>query len=59
MNNDLVGTLSMHASWCSQARGTLQPNWFVFPLSNRVKPLDPTGYRHEDGVGKCQKSRKR
>ena len=42
MNNDLVGTLSMHASWYSQARGAPQPNWFVFPFSNRVKPVDPT-----------------
>jgi integrase len=42
MNSDLVGTLSMHASWYTQALGAPQPNWFVFPFSNRVKPVDPT-----------------
>jgi len=34
MNSDLVETLSMHASWYTQALGAPQPNWFVFPFSS-------------------------
>ena len=42
MNGDFFETISMHASWYRQEFGAIQPDWFVFPLSNRVKPIDPT-----------------
>jgi integrase len=42
MNAELFETLSMHASWYTQEFGVTQPDWLVFPFSNRVKPIDPT-----------------
>lgn len=42
MNQDLYATLSMHASWYAKRFGPLQPDWYVFPRSNRAQPTDPT-----------------
>jgi len=33
--------LTQHVSWCVTKLGPLQPNWYVFPLSNRLALKDP------------------
>ena len=34
--------LEQHAAWCARKLGPIQPEWHVFPLSNRIKPVDPS-----------------
>jgi integrase len=38
----LSAVLDSHASWYAEKLGPIQPGWFVFPFSNRRKPVDPT-----------------
>jgi|SRR5579872_23888 len=38
----LKAVLGQHAAWCASKLGPLQPDWYVFPLSNRLAPKDPT-----------------
>jgi integrase len=42
MSANLKAVLSAHASVCAAKLGELHPDWFVFPLSNRVAFKDPT-----------------
>jgi integrase len=42
MSVHLYSTFATHAGWLSQKLGPLQQDWFVFPFSNRVRPVDPT-----------------
>jgi integrase len=37
----LRAVLSTHATWYSGIFGPLQPNWYVFPKSQRIRPVDP------------------
>jgi len=34
--------LEQHAAWCARKLGPIQPDWYVFPRSNRTKPVDAT-----------------
>ena len=38
----LLVVMAAHARWYVSEFGPLQPEWYVFPFSNRVKPIDPT-----------------
>jgi integrase len=38
----LAAVLSTYASWYESKLGPIEPEWYVFPLSNRGKPLDST-----------------
>jgi integrase len=42
MTASLKAALEQHAAWCVSKRGPLQPDWYVFPLSNRLAVRDPT-----------------
>jgi integrase len=42
MSANLKAVLSTHASVCAAKLGKLHPDWFVFPLSNRLAFKDPT-----------------
>ncbi len=42
MSANLKAVLSTHASFCATKLGKLHPDWFVFPLSNRLTFKDPT-----------------
>jgi integrase len=42
MNGDLFETISMYACWYRQEFSEARSEWYVFPFSNRVKPIDPT-----------------
>lgn len=42
MNQDLYATFDMHAAWYLSQFGERRPEWYVFPFSNRMKPIDPT-----------------
>jgi integrase len=42
MSANLNAVLNQHATWCAAKLGPVQPDWFVFPLSNRIAPKDPT-----------------
>jgi integrase len=42
MSQDLRGAMEHHASVCAQALGPLQPDWYVFPASNRTRLVDGT-----------------
>ncbi len=42
MSASLKAVLSTHASACAAKLGELHPDWFVFPLSNRLPFKDPT-----------------
>jgi integrase len=42
MSAALRFALEHHASWYASKLGTIEPDWYVFPRSNRVKPEDPT-----------------
>lgn len=33
--------LEQHAAFCARKLGPLQQDWYVFPLSNRTRPIDP------------------
>jgi len=41
MSDDLHATLAGHAEWITEKLGAIKPDWYVFPFSNRVKPVDP------------------
>jgi integrase len=41
MSAVLRSALERHAAWCTGKLGPIPPEWFVFPLSNRIKPVDP------------------
>ena len=34
--------LEQHAAFCARKLGPLQPDWYIFPLSNRTRPIDAT-----------------
>jgi integrase len=34
--------LERHICWLASKLGPVQPDWYVFPRSNRIKPVDPT-----------------
>ena len=38
----LRASIEHHAAFYTQALGTIQPNWYVFPKSNRTRLEDPT-----------------
>jgi len=38
----LHAVLTTYASWYASKFGVIQPDWFVFPFSNRRAPIDPT-----------------
>ena len=42
MNPGLFGTLSAQVAWLKEQFGEPQPEWFLFPFSNRAKSIDPT-----------------
>jgi integrase len=42
MSVDLFSTFAAHAGWIAQKLGPLEPDWYVFPFCNRVRPTDPT-----------------
>jgi integrase len=42
MSVDLYSTFAAHAAWLAQKLGPLELDWFVFPFSNRIRPVDPT-----------------
>jgi len=42
MSGALRAALEQHAAFCARKLGPLQPEWYVFPLSNRTKPVDAT-----------------
>lgn len=42
MSGALKAALEQHAAFCARRLGPLQPNWYVFPLSNRTRPVDAT-----------------
>jgi integrase len=41
MSAVLKAALEAHAAFCARKLGPIQPEWYVFPLSNRTKPVDP------------------
>jgi integrase len=42
MGAALKMALEQHAAFCARKLGPLQPEWYVFPLSNRTRPVDAT-----------------
>lgn len=42
MSKVLKAALEQHAAFCARKLGPLQPDWYVFPLSNRTRPVDAT-----------------
>ncbi len=42
MSANLRAVLASHASFCTTKLGKLHPDWYVFPLSNRLTFKDPT-----------------
>ncbi len=38
---NLKAVLSQHAEWCSSKLGRVKPDWYVFPLSNRLAVKNP------------------
>jgi integrase len=42
MTAALLATLTQYRAWYESKLGPAQPDWYVFPLSNRIKPVDPT-----------------
>jgi integrase len=42
MSGALKAALEQHAAFCARKLGPLQPEWYVFPLSNRTRPVDAT-----------------
>jgi integrase len=42
MSSDLYSTFAAHAGWLARKLGPIDPSWYVFPFSNRVRPVDPT-----------------
>jgi integrase len=42
MTANLKAVLQQHAAFCATRLGTIQPDWYVFPLCNRFALKDPT-----------------
>jgi integrase len=42
MNADLFDAISKHMESLREALGEPRPDWYLFPFSSRVKPVDPT-----------------
>ncbi|MCC6860860.1 MAG: site-specific integrase [Bryobacterales bacterium] len=43
MNAALYSTFAAHAGWLARKlEQPIQPDWYVFPFCNRVRPVDPT-----------------
>jgi site-specific recombinase XerD len=42
MSGALKAALEQHAAHCARQLGPIQPDWFVFPQSNRVRLLNAT-----------------
>ena len=42
MTAALLAVLTQHRAWYESQLGLAQPDWYVFPLCNRIKPVDPT-----------------
>jgi integrase len=42
MSGVLKAALQAHAAFCARKLGPIQPEWYVFPLSNRTRPIDAT-----------------
>jgi hypothetical protein len=42
MDTDLHATFLEHADWIAKKLRQPQADWFVFPFSTRVRPIDPT-----------------
>ena len=42
MSAALKMAFEQHAAFCARKLGPLQPDWYVFPLSNRTRPIDGT-----------------
>src|ERR1035437_4796439 len=40
MSGALKAALAKHAAFCAEKLWPIQPEWYVFPLSNRTKPVD-------------------
>jgi Phage integrase family len=53
MSAELRSALERHLAWCASKLGPVQPDWFVFPLSNRIKPVDSHAACNvpEEGMG--------
>ena len=41
MSGALRSALELHASRCARWFGPIKPDWYVFPASNRRRPVDP------------------
>ena len=41
MTGALKAVLEQHLAWCASKLGPIQPEWYVFPMSNRIRPVDP------------------
>lgn len=42
MTDSLCSELAAYRAWYEERLGAAQKDWFVFPFSNRIAPLDPT-----------------
>jgi len=42
MSLDLHSTFAAHAEWVTKKLGPIKPDWYVFPFSNRGRPVDPS-----------------
>jgi len=41
MNDELYETIRGHLAWLQEQLGYLRPDWYLFPLSDSLKPTDP------------------
>jgi integrase len=41
MSTTLRAVLEHHAAWCASRLGPIEPSWYVFPRSDRRRPVDP------------------
>jgi len=41
MNAELFSTIKGQADWIGENFGEPEPDWYLFPFSNRVRPIDP------------------
>jgi integrase len=42
MNPAMYAAVSKQIEWLEETFGKLDPSWYLFPFSDRVKPIDPT-----------------
>jgi len=55
MSGALKVALEQHAAFCARKLGPLQPEWYVFPLSNRTRPVDVSaGIKHPQFCRLCR-----